>query len=269
MATIFQATHSSHSKMHPWQQPYLKCRLEYLRLRADSTSTPQKLRPHQEKSILQLRKSVGHQRSKGAQSLLWDYNKQQLFYVTKSRKKLPIIVLPNWKEEMEAPKTTASLAVLSQDQRRQLKQIFQLFDDDGTERLSLEELRQVMNAIGKTMDTKQLISMIASVNCKGTSFLNFNEFVQLMERLIVTPFETHEIAEVFTELANNTPGDDDDDMSISTQEFEHLMQNYGERFSKAEVDKMLAVMTTVEPDVVDRISLKKFELLFQTRRRHA
>ena len=33
-----------------------------------------------------------------------------------------------------------------------------------------------------------------------------------------------------------------------TQEFEHLMQNYGERFSKAEVDKMLAVMTTVEPD---------------------
>ena len=29
------------------------------------------------------------------------------------------------------------------------------------------------------------------------------------------PIPQHEIAEVFTELANNTPGDDDDDMSIS------------------------------------------------------
>ena len=27
-----------------------------------------------------------------------------------------------------------------------------------------------------------------------------------------------------------------------------MMQNYGERFTKAEVDKMLAVMTTVEPE---------------------
>eukprot|EP01006_Ploeotia_vitrea_P035367 TRINITY_DN65862_c6_g2_i1.p1 TRINITY_DN65862_c6_g2~~TRINITY_DN65862_c6_g2_i1.p1 ORF type:complete len:1048 (-),score=628.07 TRINITY_DN65862_c6_g2_i1:58-3024(-) len=86
--------------------------------------------------------------------------------------------------------TTTAAAELSERQESALRKAFDMFDFDGTERISLRELSRVMVAVGENMDDKELRNVLAGLNKSDTDELTYDEFRQMM---LQRAAETHKI----------------------------------------------------------------------------
>ena len=67
-----------------------------------------------------------------------------------------------------------------QAERRNLRRIFQSFDEDGSGSIDVDELREVMKVyLGHEMNQVQLQELVMQVDSDGTGELNFDQFVHL------------------------------------------------------------------------------------------
>ena len=69
---------------------------------------------------------------------------------------------------------------LSQQQKSELREAFQLFDQDGDGTISTEELQIVLNSIGQGLTLEQIEIMITEVDADGNGQCSYDEFMDLM-----------------------------------------------------------------------------------------
>ncbi|GBG62061.1 hypothetical protein CBR_g28538 [Chara braunii] len=68
-------------------------------------------------------------------------------------------------------------AVLEQEE---LMQAFKLFDENGDGKISLAELKKVMENLGEKMKTEDLEEMIKQADVDGDGQVNYTEFAKIM-----------------------------------------------------------------------------------------
>ena len=70
---------------------------------------------------------------------------------------------------------------LEEDEILAFFEAFQLFDQDGSDSISLKELKSVLKALGKELSTDQVQAMMSSIDKDGNNEISFKEFLTLMQ----------------------------------------------------------------------------------------
>lgn len=76
--------------------------------------------------------------------------------------------------------TSKQAKVMSEAEIDKLWEAFQVFDEDGSGEISLDELGAVMRSLGQNPSKAQLQEMIQDVDVDGSGSIDFEEFKALM-----------------------------------------------------------------------------------------
>ncbi|KAI9332368.1 hypothetical protein BDR26DRAFT_869375 [Obelidium mucronatum] len=70
--------------------------------------------------------------------------------------------------------------ILDRDPLEEIRKAFQLFDDDGTGKISVRNLRRVAKEIGENLDDEELQAMIDEFDLDQDGEINEQEFISIM-----------------------------------------------------------------------------------------
>ncbi|CAN3357448.1 calmodulin [Diutina catenulata] len=134
---------------------------------------------------------------------------------------------------------------LSDEQIKEFKDVFQLFDQDSDGKITSKELGTVMRSLGQTPSESELTDMINEVDVDNDGSIDFPEFLTMMARKMKDTDSEAEIAEAFKVFDRNGDG------KISAAELRHVLTSIGEKLSDADVDQMIKEADTNNDGEID------------------
>lgn len=122
---------------------------------------------------------------------------------------------------------------LTDDQKTDAKECFDLFDINEDNTISLTELGNLMRALRQDVDESELREMLKEVDADKSGRLEFNEFLELYARKIKDINQEKELIEAFNIF------DRDGNGVISAQELKHVLTVLGKKYSDEEAEMMI------------------------------
>jgi calmodulin len=112
---------------------------------------------------------------------------------------------------------------LTEEQKENFKQLFKIYDRDGSNTIDILELNNVLNQLGYTFSPENLDIIVHIVDDNMDGVLNFQEFLGLYDFLeyLKSLFDT---------------ADTDKSGSINREELSNLMQQAGYKFNEKQVE---------------------------------
>ena len=138
---------------------------------------------------------------------------------------------------------------LSDEQLAEFREAFALFDKDGDQTISADELGTVMRALGQNPTPQEVQQMIDDVDENGDGTIDFDEFKVLMQMQMTDTDQTENLTSAFKVF------DVDGSGSITKAELHKIMTTLGEPLTDAEVDEM---MKGADKDGSGTIEYKEF-----------
>ncbi|CCF59500.1 hypothetical protein KAFR_0H00900 [Kazachstania africana CBS 2517] len=128
-------------------------------------------------------------------------------------------------------------AKLTNDQIRQYKEAFDLFDTDHSGSISATELATVMRSLGLNPDESEVEDLINEIDIDGNHEIEFNEFLTLMARQTDSGDSTQELIDAFKVFDKNGDG------LISFSELKQVFKSVGEDMSEEDMEQMFQDVT--------------------------
>ena len=116
---------------------------------------------------------------------------------------------------------------LTEEQKQEIKEAFDLFDTDGSGTIDAKELKVAMRALGFEPKKEEIRKMIQDVDKDGSGVIDFPEFLTMMARKMRDTDSEEEIKEAFRVF------DKDGNGYISAAELKHVMTNLGMCLARA------------------------------------
>ncbi|ORY49126.1 calmodulin [Rhizoclosmatium globosum] len=121
----------------------------------------------------------------------------------------------------------------TEQQVREFKEAFGLFDKDGDGRITAIELGTVMRSLGQHPTDAELKDLMNEVDEDRNGTIEFDEFLRLMARKLKDSDSEEELKSAFKVF------DEDGNGFISADELRHVMANLGEKLTEAEIEAMI------------------------------
>merc|ERR1719183_918460 len=118
---------------------------------------------------------------------------------------------------------------LTEEQKQEIKEAFDLFDTDGSGSIDAKELKVAMRALGFEPKKEEIQKMISDVDDDGSGTIEFNEFLQMMSQKILNRDPKDEILKAFRLF------DDDETGKISFKNLKRVAKELGERMTDEEL----------------------------------
>lgn len=122
---------------------------------------------------------------------------------------------------------------LNDDQVREFKDAFDIFDEDNSGTVSTSELASVMKTLGQDIDEKEVGVMISEVDSDGSGEIDFEEFCTLMARQMEKSDPEYEFKKAFKIFDKRGDG------FIDHAELKHVMNNIGEEMTDHDITAMI------------------------------
>lgn len=130
-------------------------------------------------------------------------------------------------------KQTGPKFELSEEQKTDIKEAFDLFDTEGTGKIDTKELKVAIRALGFEPKKEEIKKMIADIDKEGTGKLSFDDFLALMSMKMAEKDSKEEIMKAFRLF------DDDETGKISFKNLKRVAKELGENLTDEELQEMI------------------------------
>jgi len=122
---------------------------------------------------------------------------------------------------------------LTDQQMKEMKAAFALFDKDGDGRITAKELGDAMRKLGQKPTDKEILAMIKEVDTDQNGTVEFEEFVVMMAQKLGGASSDEDMKAAFKTF------DLDGDGKITAKELKQAMKQMGNNLTDAEVQEMI------------------------------
>ena len=122
---------------------------------------------------------------------------------------------------------------LTEEQRQEIKEAFDLFDTDGSGSIDAKELKVAMRALGFEPKKEEIKKMIADLDHEGNGVIDYNDFLDLMTVKMAERDPMEEMMKAFRLF------DEDDTGKISFKNLKRVAKELGENMSDEEIQEMI------------------------------
>ena len=118
---------------------------------------------------------------------------------------------------------------LTEEQKHEIREAFDLFDADGSGRIDVKELKVAMRALGFEPKRDELKRMISEIDSAGNGTLDLNDFFRIMTAKMGERDSREEILKAFRLF------DEDDTGKITFKNLQKVARELGENLSAEEI----------------------------------
>merc|ERR1719245_774840 len=122
---------------------------------------------------------------------------------------------------------------LTEEQKQEIKEAFDLFDTDGSGTIDSKELKVAMRALGFEPKKEEIRKMIDDIDKDGSGAIDFNEFLEMMTQKMSEKDSKEEILKAFRLF------DDDETGFITLKNLRRVAKDIGENMSDEELQEMI------------------------------
>ena len=130
-------------------------------------------------------------------------------------------------------KKTGPKPELTEEQKQEIREAFDLFDADGSGTIDAKELKVAMRALGFEPKKEEIKKMISDIDKDGSGTIDFNEFLQMMTAKMSEKDSKEEILKAFRLF------DDDETGKISFKNLKRVAKELGENLTDEELQEMI------------------------------
>lgn len=127
----------------------------------------------------------------------------------------------------------AQRAELTEEQKQEIKEAFDLFDTDGSEKIDAKELKVAMRALGFEPKKEEIKKMISDIDKDGSGTIDFNEFLDMMTSKMSERDSREEVLKAFRLF------DDDETGKITLKNLRRVAKEIGENMTDEELQEMI------------------------------
>ncbi len=118
---------------------------------------------------------------------------------------------------------------LTEEQKQEIKEAFDLFDTDGSGTIDAKELKVAMRALGFEPKKEEIRKMIQDVDQNGSGVIDFPEFIDMMTAKMAERDPREEMIKAFRLF------DDDETGKISFRNLKRVAKELGENMTDEEI----------------------------------
>ncbi|NXY61620.1 CETN1 protein, partial [Callaeas wilsoni] len=122
---------------------------------------------------------------------------------------------------------------LPEEQQREIREAFELFDTDGSGSIDVKELKVAMRALGFEPKKEEIKKMISDIDKEGTGKISCNDFLAVMSQKMAEKDSKEEILKAFKLF------DDDETGKISFKNLKRVAKELGENLTDEELQEMI------------------------------
>eukprot|EP01017_Pseudomicrothorax_dubius_P027578 TRINITY_DN3197_c0_g2_i3.p1 TRINITY_DN3197_c0_g2~~TRINITY_DN3197_c0_g2_i3.p1 ORF type:complete len:172 (+),score=39.84 TRINITY_DN3197_c0_g2_i3:162-677(+) len=130
-------------------------------------------------------------------------------------------------------KPTRRRPELTEEQRQEIKEAFDLFDTEKVGSIDYHELKVTMRALGFDVRKSEVLKIISEYDRDETGRVEYGDFVEIMTRKYAERDPTEEILRAFRLF------DDDQSGKISLKNLRRVARELGENLSDEELQAMI------------------------------
>lgn len=135
---------------------------------------------------------------------------------------------------MDEQHETKSARKLTQQQIREAKDAFDLFDTTGTGFIEQKELKIALMTLGFNASKEEIRSIVSELDSNNTTTLDFNDFLQVVYALLPTRNARSELEEAFQLFDVDGTG------KISFKNLKEVVSSMGEQLTEQEIIEIIA-----------------------------
>merc|ERR1712182_178751 len=138
---------------------------------------------------------------------------------------------------------------LTEQQKVEVKEAFELFDTDGSGSIATGELKVAMKALGFEPKPGEIEKMIHSVDDDGDGEMDYDDFERMMEQKIINKDQKDDLLKAFAMF------DDDKTGTISPANLKRVAKELGETMTE---EDLLEVIAESDKDGDGELSVDEF-----------
>ena len=126
-----------------------------------------------------------------------------------------------------------SRMTLTEEQRQEIKEAFDLFDTDGSGKIDAKELKVAMKALGFESKKEEIRKIIADIDKEGSGQIDYRDFTDLMVIKMQERNPEDEMRKAFKLFL------DDESSHISLRHLKKVARELGETMTDEELQEMI------------------------------